>query len=764
VLWIGILFQEASLLAIVVPALLLRISPADHTAMLANLATLVGAAFVLTPPLAGALSDRARRRGGDRRRETAVALAIDVVALAGMGFATSVGALGFALVAATVALTAAQTIYQVLLPEVVPRAVWGTAAGVRGAMTLIGTVLGLACAALLPPQQALFASALTIALVASSLFAIPNPPAAPPPLARAIVRDNHDLAVTLVARGWIVLGLTLLNTYVLYFFSDVLGVKDASLGTGMVAGAALLGAIVSSVWAGTLSDKVDRRLVVTLSGIPMTLAALGFALHPDARWIFAYAALFGLGYGGVFSVGWALALDAIPALGDVARDLGVWGTLSGLPLIFAPKLGAWVIAHGATPAQGYRWLFALAGASFAIGSLTVLRVGRKGAGSLWQTLLVALTTAIRQPLIALRFRVRQWGRLPLRRGPTVLIANHQHEDESEIVVERAFVQSLFRPLFTASSRRMYERGFFATRMPWLGFMRNVNAGPLFFGLGMLPLENELSARPLRSIAGDVRARHGDLALELVFRGEARAAIPPDARTLDDLLLPRHFAAGETRVRLSYVLEPYRAELLAALRAGVDEDVARIVGVVRRGATFFVTPEGFYSTDGRMRPLKGIVDHLLRVATPWFAAIAFDPFRGQRLSMLYRIVRPADPDDLSTSLAAARPVTTSALLATWLLAVGLPFDAREAADGVVRLRDALPPGAFTDPELARDADGCVNDALDGATRRGVLARDGARYELAARRTDARFPGVADVVAYQAAFFEQTIAALRRLSER
>jgi MFS family permease len=732
--------------------------------MLANLATLVGAAFVLTPPLAGILSDRARRRGGDRRRETAIALAVDVAALAGMGFATSVGALGAALVAATIALVAAQTIYQVLLPEVVPRAVWGTAAGVRGAMTLIGTVLGLLCAALLPPQQALFAIAVTIALVATSLFAIPNPPAAPPPLARAIVRDRHDLGVTLVARAWIVLGLTLLNTYVLYFFSDVLGVKNASLGTGMVAGAALLGAIVSSVWAGTLSDKVDRRLVVTLSGIPMTLAALGFALHPDVRWIFVYAALFGLGYGGVFSVGWALALDAIPELGDAARDLGVWGTLSGLPLVFAPKLGAWVIAHGATPAQGYRWLFALAGASFAIGSLTVLRVGRKGAGSIWQALLVGLTTVIRQPLITLHVRVRQWGRLPLRRGPTVLIANHQHEDESEIIVERTFVQSLFRPLFTASSRRMYEPGFFATRMPWLGFMRNVNAGPLFFGLGMLPLENELSARPLRSIAGELHARHGDLALELVFRDEARVSIPAGARTLADVLKPQHFAAGETRVRLSYVREPYRAELLAALRAGVDEDVARIVDVVRRGATFFVTPEGFYSTDGRMRPLKGIVDHLLQVATPWFAAIAFDPFRGKRLSLLYRIVRPTDPHDLATSLAAARPVTTSALLASWMFAVGLPFDAREAAEGVVRLRDALPPNAFVDPELVRDPDRCVADALDGAARRGILARDGARYVLGEHRTDARFPGVADVVAYQAVFLEETIAALRRLNER
>jgi hypothetical protein len=211
-----------------------------------------------------------------------------------------------------------------------------------------------------------------------------------------------------------------------------------------------------------------------------------------------------------------------------------------------------------------------------------------------------------------------------------------------------------------------------------------------------------------------------------------------------------------------VHEPYRRELVRALRAGVDEDIARIAGVVERGATFFVTPEGFYSTDGRMRPLKGIVDHLVPVAATWFAAIAFDPFRGRRLSMLYRVVQPADPRDLATSLAAARPVTTSALFATWLLAVGLPFDAREAADGVVRLRDGLPPGAFVDPELRADPDGCVAGAVDGAARRGILERRGARYVLGAKRTDARFHGVDDIVTYQAAFLEETCAALRRLA--
>jgi MFS family permease len=269
----------------------------------------------------------------------------------------------------------------VLVPEIVPRAFWGAAAGYRGGMTLVGTVGGLLLGALLPPREALLAAAAGVVVSALTLFFVPPSPAFVVTERREgpRVRDHHDLIVTLVARGWIVLGMTLLNTYVLYFFHDVLGIRNASLNTGLVAGAAMVGAIASSIAAGIASDRFDRRLVVCWSGVPMTLAALGFALAPDLRVIFVYAALFGLGYGGVFSVGWALALDAIPELGDVARDLGIWGTLSNLPMIIAPAIGAAIISHGPNLADGYRWLFASAGACFLLGSLTVLAVRKPSA-------------------------------------------------------------------------------------------------------------------------------------------------------------------------------------------------------------------------------------------------------------------------------------------------------------------------------------------------------------------------------------------------
>jgi len=185
--------------------------------------------------------------------------------------------------------------------------------------------------------------------------------------------------------------------------------------------------------------------------------------------------------------------------------------------------------------------------------------------------------------------------------------------------------------------------------------------------------------------------------------------------------------------------------------------------VREGATFYVTPEGDFTHDGRLRPMRnGLTEAVLPVAEPWLCAIAYDPFRGRRLSMLYRIVPPADRDDLGTSLAAARTVTTSAMLATYLCGVEAPFEAAEAREDVRTRLAALPAGVFADPELRHDPDGVVTEALTVLVRLGILGAAGRRYRLTDMRADARFPHVADMVTFQRNMLEETLAAAARLA--
>ncbi len=72
----------------------------------------------------------------------------------------------------------------------------------------------------------------------------------------AHIRDWYDFIVVFIGRACIVFGLTLLGTFVLYFFRDVLHVADPSRGTGFTGIAGLIGAVASSVVLGILSDRI----------------------------------------------------------------------------------------------------------------------------------------------------------------------------------------------------------------------------------------------------------------------------------------------------------------------------------------------------------------------------------------------------------------------------------------------------------------------------------------------------------------------------
>lgn len=378
--WIPLNFQGSALLAIAVPAALLKFhSGQGHTQLFAILVSVVAAISILVPPPVGALSDHLRQRGGHRRTFILLGTALNAVGLVWLAFTGTLWAFTAALIVAVIGQSISTASYQALIPEVVPREHWGTSAGYQGVASLLGAVAGLAVASIASPEATFLWSALVVALGGVTVALTPEGRWAEPE--HVHVSDWRNFAVVFTSRFFTLTGLTLLATFVLYFFRDVQKVDNPSVSTGLFGILALGGAIVTAFLTGVLSDRMPRKHIMALAAIPMALAGLGFAIAPQPQYLIVYALLFGLGYGAFLSVGWAIAIDSVPQMRDVARDLGIWGIASGLPTIIAPIAGGWLLARYASPLEGYRMLFLLAGLFFALGGAAVLGVRERARAS-----------------------------------------------------------------------------------------------------------------------------------------------------------------------------------------------------------------------------------------------------------------------------------------------------------------------------------------------------------------------------------------------
>lgn len=370
------------------------------------------------------------------------------------------------------------------------------------------------------------------------------------------------------------------------------------------------------------------------------------------------------------------------------------------------------------------------------------------------------------PYVHLAYRLRGHGRLPFRRGPTVLVSNHQHDLDSVAIVLHVSLRGPWRhPVRSVATQRMFEPGFLSRLFvffPW----RRVNAARFFRLLGILPIENEPLSRTVLSWAHALRCRYGDLPLSTVLTAGERSVFEAvGARRLSDLWSARAFPLAQRSVTHLAFRSPYRHVLSGATRGLIEAQIEAIEAAVRAGATLYLSPEGRYSKDGSLGRLRAVLERVEPLATVVLAAISYDPFVGRRLSLAYRIVEPADPDDLATSLKVARPITVSQLLAAALVDGSLlRFTAPEAEAEVAKRLKGLPSSAYLDPVLAEEGCARVKHALRSMVRRGWLTREGDTYRLGAVRRDARFPEVSDVVAYQARFHSETLAAFALLARR
>jgi 1-acyl-sn-glycerol-3-phosphate acyltransferase len=427
--------------------------------------------------------------------------------------------------------------------------------------------------------------------------------------------------------------------------------------------------------------------------------------------------------------------------------------------------------------------------------------GTGGPGAVpWQPVVAAVVLAA----LRLRVRIRVFGRLPSRAQPLLVLANHQHDLDSVVVPALAMLTPPWGvPVRALASQRLFEPGFLAPRLPrlWRTVLRDPAFARLLSAFGVLPVENEPLARSLASLAAEVAARHGDLPLGEVLSAAALARLGTEAAAgrgdppatgaspaaadpcgpaprgprpragtaardlrLHHLWSPPLVALRPQPASLLALREPYRGEVRRAVRDRLQAQLAAAEDALGRGETVFLTPEGRITADGRLARMREALGRLVPRAhgRVYLAAISYDPFRRRRMTMLCRLVPPAAPEDLSASLAAARPVTVSQLLASWLAAGGPPsFGADEAAAAVRAGLDALPPAVWTPPELRSAPDAEVAAALAAMVGCGWLSVARGRFRRTAVRTDRHLHEAEDIFAHQANQMAETAAAAARL---
>ena len=221
--------------------------------------------------------------------------------------------------------------------------------------------------------------------VVITIVGVPDEPAAQAPNTSAGVRQrfadmwidpwrHNNFSWVFLTRAFVMLGLTLFLTFIEYYFANVVHQRNFVQATAVLAMLALLGAICSTFLLGVLSDRIGRVLLVLLASACMALAALAFTLLPAGAPLWPLGLLFGLGYGAYTSVDWALAVDALPSMSNIGKDMGIWSTATALPAVIAPLLGSLVLLFASRLGQtaiGYRLVFALAAIFLLLGAICV---------------------------------------------------------------------------------------------------------------------------------------------------------------------------------------------------------------------------------------------------------------------------------------------------------------------------------------------------------------------------------------------------------
>jgi MFS family permease len=343
-----------------------------------------GVVALIALPVAGALCDRTRSRWGRRRVWMAAGVVVLAASLAALGPQRSWVGVMICWMFASLGFSIASAGLFAAVADQVPVGQRGVISGAIFGPQALGLLVGLA---LLAEVITGTASGFLVLAVAVVILSVPfvlryrdSPPgAAKPPLTLSALLDSiwvsprahPDFAWAFGGRVAVNIGNALGTTYLLYFFTNYLHLKDPDTALLEVTAVYLVFTLLTTYGGGILSDRSGRRRVfVAVASVLQGVAALLLVIWPSFSTTMVAAAFLGAGYGAFLSVDQALVTQVLPDAETRAKDLGIMNIGNNVPQALAPVAAALIIDQ----LGGYRVLFAFAGIFTFFGATMVYRI------------------------------------------------------------------------------------------------------------------------------------------------------------------------------------------------------------------------------------------------------------------------------------------------------------------------------------------------------------------------------------------------------
>jgi MFS family permease len=366
-LWFGIQVVWGAILGVSLQARSSALGVDDPVAAYALIASIGAALAALTQVAVGFISDARRVRIGHRRDLYLSGIAIALPALIAFYLAPTYPILLATFIALQIGMNVLGGPYQAAVPDHVPPERRGAASAWMSGYQFFGQCTGLLIVSFSRDAVAGFAIAgalaLSFAVTFTHLVRMPEAMAPAPHL-----RIDRDFRTLLVSRGLINLGFYTFVGYLFFFVRDTLHPADPRTMTGILFLAFTIAGVLGAALSGRPSDRIDKRIVVSVSGLAIAATIGALAGASSLPTILIAGTLAGVAWGAFFTADWAIAYVVLPT-DAMAAAMGVWNLAAALPQIIAPLLGAAVFA-----AFGIRATLVMVILEFALGTLWLWRL------------------------------------------------------------------------------------------------------------------------------------------------------------------------------------------------------------------------------------------------------------------------------------------------------------------------------------------------------------------------------------------------------